>query len=50
MFHVQTTKDGFFGKKTESLVKKYQLQEGLLPDGIVTHSIWSKLLAYNNRI
>jgi peptidoglycan hydrolase-like protein with peptidoglycan-binding domain len=49
IFHVQPSKDGFFGKKTESMVKKYQIQEGLLPDGIITHGLWDKLLYLNSK-
>ena len=38
--------DGFFGQKTETLVKMFQESEKVKPDGIVTEELWNKLLRY----
>lgn len=36
--------DGDFGKETLSAVKKYQMNKGLSPDGVVGEKTWAKLL------
>ena len=38
------TVDGDFGSKTDSAVKKYQANKGLVADGIVGAQTWGKLL------
>jgi hypothetical protein len=37
------TKDGVFGKKTESAVKNFQISSGLKPDGIVGDKTWEAI-------
>lgn len=37
--------DGFFGKKVEALVKKFQELQGMKPDGIVAKVVWDALLS-----
>lgn len=37
------TPDGVFGKNTESAVKKYQLENNLVVNGIVGNETWSKM-------
>lgn len=37
--------DGFFGKKCENCVKKFQDKLGLEPDGAVTEDVWIKLMS-----
>lgn len=36
--------DGAFGAETETAIKKYQLNNKLVPDGIVGKNTWKKLL------
>lgn len=36
--------DGWFGRKTESAVKRFQVAEGLVADGVVGRFTWAKLL------
>lgn len=43
-YRVGAVVDGWFGSETDRLVKKYQLEHGLTPDGIVGVMTWKKLL------
>ncbi len=43
-YAVGVSVDGKFGKNTETAVKKYQQQQGLVADGIVGRATWKSLL------
>lgn len=40
--------DGIFGSETENAIKAFQLQNGLLPTGVVDYATWEKLMERAN--
>ena len=39
--------DGYYGKKTESLVRHFQNMMGLHEDGVVDKELWNMVVGYS---